>query len=123
MKTRTCEVKSKSDVLGEAEFAVYDTVAEATEAIGDEALLSLLNAQLKTNAMNTLRTLKTKGPAKGWLRDEAVSEIVSEISANPSDFPGVVGNKPALTALVEKRMNEIEARMKSGSDEDGGEEE
>ena len=122
MRTGSCEVKSKSDVLGEAEFNIYDTVAEATEALGDEALLSHLNAQIKTNAMNTLRTMKTKGPAKGWLREEAMSEIVSEISADPNAFPGVVGNKAALAALVQKRVDEIEARMKSGSD-DGGEEE
>lgn len=117
MQQRSCEVKSKSVVLGEAKWDHLETVTEAQQSLGDEQLLSLLNAQIKTNAMNALRTMETKGPTKSSLRTEAMSEIVQEISDAPGSFTDIIGNTMALEALITKRAAEIEERMKSAAAE------
>ncbi len=107
------DVSSERKVLGVAKFPVFETVKEAIdhpeEGLGEEKLLDLLNSQIKTNAMNLLRTNKTKGPTKGALRSEAWNEICQEIANR--EHPDCLGNKKALDELVEKRILIIEARM------------
>jgi len=110
-------VKSDQKELGDATYPVYETVDEAVNhpefGLGEPALLDLLNAQVKTNAMNQLRTAKTKGPTKTMLRAEATSEIVEEIGAG--QHGDAIGNRMVLEALIERRMAEIEARMTAGA--------
>ncbi|MHA2265703.1 MAG: hypothetical protein ACXAEN_25205 [Candidatus Thorarchaeota archaeon] len=110
MKTGTAEVTSESQTLGECEFTIYETGPEALESLGEEKLLDILNAQIKTNAMNQFRTAKTKGPTKSWLRGEAFNEIIMEVKQGQHEE--TLGDKNAMEALVQKRMGEIEERMK-----------
>ena len=114
------DVSSEQKILGVARFPVFETVKEAVdhpdEGLGEEKLLDLLNAQIKTNAMNLLRTNKTKGPTKGALRSEAWNEICQEIANR--EHPDCLGNKKALDDLVEKRIIIIEARMKKAENDD-----
>ena len=111
---KECPVKAKSDVVGDAKFPAFDTVEEAinhTEyGLGEQRILELINAQVKTNAMNDLRMTKTKGPTKGALRNIAFSEIMVEMNAG--EHQDVIGDEVALTALIDRRMAELETRAK-----------
>lgn len=115
MITGEADVSSEQKVIGTATFPVYETVDEAINdgewGLGEEKLLDILNAQIKTNAMNILRTARTKGPTKSALRSEAMNEIVQEISNG--EHSGCIGNKDALDSLIARRVAEIETRMKS----------
>ena len=111
---KECPVKAKSDVVGEAMFPAFDSVEEAINhpkhGLGEQRILDLINAQVKTNAMNDLRTAKTKGPTKGALRNTAFSEIMVEMAAG--EHQEVIGDEVALTVLIDRRMAELEARAK-----------
>lgn len=114
MLTGSCSVTGEKRDLGEATYPIYDSWAEVcddpTFGLGETKALDLLNAQVKTNAMNALRTAKTKGPTKTLLRSEAMNEIVNEMADGA--HRDCLGNKPALDALIERRMADIDARMK-----------
>ncbi len=118
MKIGESDVSSESKVIGSAKFPIFETIEEAMNhaeyGVGEQKLLDLLNAQVKTNAMNTLRTARTKGPTKSALRSEAMNEIVSEISNG--EHANCIGNQEALGALIDRRMAEIEARMKEAAE-------
>lgn len=105
MKTEKSEVKSKSSVVGVAEFPVYDSVAEAVEHIGEDAILKLVNTQVKTNVMNDIRAAATSKPSKKSLRNKAIASITME------EFQGVAGDEQRLQTLIEKKMGEIEAQL------------
>ena len=111
---KECPVKAKSDVVGEARFPAFDSVDEAINnseyGLGEQKVLELINAQVKTTAMNDLRTAKTKGPTKGALRNIAFSEIMVEMNAG--EHQDVIGDEVALIALIDRRMAELETRSK-----------
>ena len=111
---KECPVKAKSDVVGEARFPAFDSVDEAINnseyGLGEQKVLELINAQVKTTAMNDLRTAKTKGPTKGALRNTAFSEIMVEMAAG--EHQEVIGDEVALTVLIDRRMAELEERAK-----------
>ena len=111
---KECPVKAKSDVVGEARFPAFDSVDEAINnseyGLGEQKVLELINAQVKTTAMNDLRTAKTKGPTKGALRNTAFSEIMVEMAAG--EHQEVIGDEVALTVLIDRRMGELEERAK-----------
>lgn len=111
------EVSSrKPPSKGVAKYISYETWDEVWTgdcAIGETKALELLNAQIKTNAMNETRGALTKGPSKSLLRSEAFNEIMQEVAAG--SHTEVIGNKPALDALLQKRMDEIEARMREAA--------
>lgn len=121
MRTDKKEVKariqSKSQIVGVAEFEIYETVAEAVDHLGEEELLSLLNAQVKTNAMNKTRQAATVGPSKKALRAQATAEIINDITVaraeDPNAYADVLGDPAAMERLTTERMGEIEQRMKA----------
>ena len=110
---------------------VYETLQEALSdpnyGLGEEKILDLLNAQVKTNAMNEARMALTKGPSKSHLRSLAWSEVAEEIASG--QHRECLGNQLALDALVDNRMKVIAERMKAAAatgasgeaDEDDGE--
>lgn len=118
MQIGSSEVTGEKRHLGEAKFPIFETWEEVCNhpeyGLGEEKGLDLLNAQVKTNAMNQLRASKTKGPTKSLLRTEAMTEIVSEITSG--NHAEVIGNSMAINALVERRMKEIEQRMKAADE-------
>ena len=117
MKIGQSDVSSDRKTIGKADFPQFDSVEEALNhseyGLGDEKLLDLLNAQIKTNAMNALRTAATKGPTKAGLRSKAMSEIVSEITSG--EHQNVIGDELALNTLIAKRMGELESRAKEAA--------
>ena len=118
MKIGEAPVSSESKIIGHAKYPIADTLQEAIDhpdyGVGEQKLLDLYNAQVKTNAMNTLRTNLTKGPTKSILRAEAINEIVQEIANG--EHPDCIGNKEVLDALITRRMTQIEERMTQDQD-------
>lgn len=131
MQNCEAEVTSrKPPSKGIAKYIAYETWAEVWAGeYGETKSLELLNAQIKTNAMNETRASLTKGPSKSLLRSEAINEIMQEVASG--SHTEVIGNKPALDALVQNRMDAIEERMRAAqiaagaqfSDEDDDDEE
>ena len=117
MKFGESDVSSEQKVIGNAKYTIYETIEEAlndTEhGLGEERLLDILNAQIKTNSMNILRTNLTKGPTKSVLRMEAMNEIVQEVTAG--EHGDCVGNKDALEALIGRRIIQLELRAKEAA--------
>lgn len=103
MKMRTNEVKSKSKVVGEAEYAVYDSVGEATEGIGESTVLALVNAQVRTNALNEVRAKATGKPSKKALQMEALA------SATVEELQAVAGDVSKLQELINRKVAVLEA--------------
>lgn len=118
-------VKSESVVVGDAKYCVFDSLDEACNhseyGLGEQKVLDLINAQVKTNAMNDLRTAKTKGPTKGALRNTAFSEIMVEMTAG--DHQEVIGDEVALTSLIDRRISELEKRAKEALPPTAGDDE
>ena len=115
MKIATTDVKSKSQVVGQAEYPQFDTIEEAMNAetygLGEAKCLELINAQVRTNEMNKVRGFATGGPSKTVLRQQATSEIIAEIVAG--EHQEAVGNEMALSSLIEARMAQLEAARKA----------
>jgi len=105
MRKDTTEVRSRGTVVAIIDYNVYDSVTEAVEGLGEATALSLINAQVKTNARNTARAGATGKPSKTKLRQMAFSEISVE------EFSGVAGDALLLENLVNQKMAEIEARL------------
>lgn len=105
MIKKTASVKSKKDVVGTAEYLVFDSVAEAVGELSEPKVLSLINAQYRTNAMNVVRSGATGKPSKTYLRNLAWTRV------SPDEFESVAGDYDALQALVERKMAEVEKEI------------
>ncbi len=94
MIEKQTDVKSKSQVVGQAEYAVYDSVQEAAEHLGVEKALELINAQVRTNAMNEVRGSATGKPSKKKLREAA------QVRATPEQWASVAGDSVAIENML-----------------------
>jgi hypothetical protein len=112
MKTERAEVKSQSKVVGTAEYPIYEAIQEALTDVGEEKVLALINAQVRTNAMNQVRAEATAKPSSKRLMSIAMSEIT------PEEFAQVAGDPVAMNSLIESKMAEVKARFENGSDDD-----
>ena len=99
VQKKTSVVKSKSESVGVAEYPVYDAVTEAVEDMGDEALLKLINAQVRTNSMNTVRAAATGAPSRKTLEIEALSRIPLQ------EYQEAAGDGQALRLLIDKYVD------------------
>lgn len=107
MQTEQIEVRSKGDVVGTADYNIYVSTEEALRDIGEEKLLELVNSQVKTNAMNTVRGEKTGSPSQKYLRSQAVARLTME------EFTSAAGDAAALDLIIERHMAEIKASHES----------
>ena len=114
MLTKSAEVKSKSKVVGTAEYPEYQSAQEAVEALGEAEMLKILNQQIRTNAMNEVRA--STQPSKENIRTEAMASITAE------EWSQVAGDMPAMKKLLAERIKVVEAKYnvvsKEESDED-----
>ena len=101
MKNLEVDVKSKSDVVGVAQYPEYDNVEEAVVDKGEVYILSLINAQARTNAMNTVRNAAVGRPSKKKLMRKARASIT------PQEFTEVAGDADAIDALVDAKVKEL----------------
>jgi len=91
--------------VAEATVKIAETVQEALELDGEQALLDKRNALTLTNEMNRLRTLAASGPSKNALRDKAMSTIT------PEEWQSVAGDTAAIKSLVAQRIESIKQEM------------
>jgi len=101
MKYGEKEVMSESKVVGKATYPIYETWEEAEKALGD-AGLAKLNAQVRTDEMNKVRSEFNKPQSKSALRSKALGSITVE------EFTSCQGDEAKLNALIERKMAEIE---------------
>jgi len=109
MKKATSEVRSKSRVVATCEYEVFDSVAEAVEAKGEQSILNLINAQVRTNAMNLARAKATGKPSRKALEAEALSLITIE------EFQACAGDQVELRNLINRKVAELEAKYAAGA--------
>jgi hypothetical protein len=105
MKTETKDVFSQQKKVAAAEYQVFDSIGEAVDTLGDLAVLDLINAQHKTNALNNARTLASAKPSKRALEIQAQARITA------SEFASVAGDPARIRALIDSKIKEIEAEV------------
>lgn len=105
MQMKTKDVKSKTNSVGIAEYPAYDSTTEAVEDKGEDVVLSLINAQVRTNAMNLIRSNATGKVSKKALMQMALATLTVE------DFASVAGDTIALQNLLDKKGAEIQADL------------
>ena len=113
MKNGSADVKTKGKILEEkAQFEIFDTVAEALESKGEATTLSLINRQNATDAKNAVRAkYATPKASKRALRADAMALITGQ------EWADNAGNKEALAALIDTKVEELVAQLKSSSPE------
>ena len=120
MLTKETDVKSAKNLVGVATYPIYQGVDEAVEDLGDERLLSILNAQIRTNAMNEVRAAATATPSKSRLYKMATQAVVTD----PKALQALSQDPSQLDALIEAKLVEIKADLKEkkieGGEDDGG---
>ncbi len=108
------DVKSKSKKVGEATYPVYENVDEAVEKLGAEALLKALNAQIRTNALNAVRSDNVVGPvSKTRAMKQATHEMVSDMAA----IQRFGGDPAGWEAEIDRRVAVIMAEGAAGAAE------
>ena len=111
MKLESQSVKSRDKnsgdtvEIGQANFPVYDSVAEGVEHEGEEKCLEFVNAQVRTNEMNRVRALARGGPSKNKLKQLAIAEIA------PETWQEIAGDIAAIDKVISEKIEEISARM------------
>ena len=106
MENASVEVRSNRAVVGTAKYLVYASTAEAVEHEGEEKLLGILNAQIRTNAMNAVRSLANPSVSKVSIRMEVMSGMSTE------DVLAFAGNKAGLQEYVEAEADHLYAERK-----------
>ena len=95
MKEIDVEAKSGGKVVATGKAKQYESLAEAIKDQGGETkVLSLINAQLKTNVMNTLRRPKSEVAAMASLLAKAKKE-------NPALYQKALENMKKLGIPIE----------------------
>ena len=79
MQTKTVDVKSQKEVVGVAEFPIFDNTTEAAEHLGDGTCTAMINAQVRTNAMNNVRQSAVGKPSKLNQRYDALARLDAQV--------------------------------------------
>jgi hypothetical protein len=115
MKMHSAPVKSKvngvTTQVGTANYPQYDSVDEARQSISEDVLLSVINVQVKTNAMNKIRQEAVGGPTKKELHNKAMAwlaknDVEALVAASVQGDEAVAA---LVDATVEKLREEAEA--------------
>lgn len=111
MKTKTYPVSStidgKRQVIGEATYFEFETLAEAVEQFGEAGVLALVNSQHKTNEMNKVRAEFTAGPSRESLENEA---MVILTTTRLADLQAAAGDAQKIGALREEVIEELKKK-------------
>lgn len=109
MQNATADVKSDKVLVGEAKYPVYESTSEAAAAEGEDKLLGLLNAQIRTNAMNAIRQAANPSVSKIGIKLEVMTEMTTD------KVLSFAGDKAALQEYVETEAERIYAERKAAS--------
>jgi len=114
MKNGEADVRTKGKILEEkAVFEIFDSVAEALETKGEETCLSLINRQNATDAKNAIRSkYATPKASKRALRADAMALLTGD------EWASAAGNKEALESLIDSKVDELVAQLKSETSSD-----
>jgi hypothetical protein len=104
MKSGQKEVRSKSKVVGTAEYPMYDSVAEAIEHEGEAETLKLINQQRCTNACNTIRRNATTGPSMEQLKIEVLTNLTTD------ELRSIQGDPVKAEAFMRRKIDEAKAK-------------
>lgn len=104
MKAGQKEVRSKSKVVGLADYPIYDSVAEAIEAEGEVEVLKLLNQQRCTNSCNTIRRNATTGPSVEQLKIEVITNLTAD------ELRSIQGDPVKAEAFMRRKIEELKAK-------------
>ena len=99
-------VRRDSKVVDTITVPIYESVSEACEEQGEDKILARLNAQIKTDLVNTARAAslpKTSGKA---LRDKA---YVSVASTRTDELIACDGDDAKITALIDDEFENLKA--------------
>ena len=109
MKYESVPVKSRVNdetiTVGDANFAVYDSLEEAASTEGEQKCLEFVNAQVRTNEMNKVRALAKGGPSKTKLYRMAIIEISGE------QWAEAAGDQLKIDEMLAVKIKEIGERM------------
>jgi len=114
MQKGTNEVKSGGEVVGEASYDIFDALNEAVENLGEPECVKLINAQIRTNALNEVRSVATGKPSKARIKDLAIDELCKEdydLAAENAESQGISLGVALKSILAEK---EAEIRERHG---------
>lgn len=105
VREKQADGKKARKHVGNAEFPIYDSTDEAIEGQGEARALELLNAQIRTNALNNLRALQRPGgaPSMKALRTEALGRITGE------EWVSIAGDPVKIEAKILEKIDEIKA--------------
>jgi len=109
MKTKVSDVKSKSVVVGQADYEVFDSVPEAIDFLGEAVVLDLINSQHRTNKLNAVRAAATGKPSKSSLKLRAMSELTVD------ELISIAGDPNALERLLDKKIAEMEEAIEAAA--------
>ena len=104
MEILRVDVKSKSKVVGTAEYEKFDSVDEAKDFFGESPLLGIVNAQHRTNKMNVIRTAANPTQSKRTLQYQVMASLTTE------ELIAIHGDSEALERLVASKIKELEAQ-------------
>ena len=107
MQEKSADVKSKGASVGTATFPEYDATTEAVVAQGEATILAIINKQIKTDAMNAVRSDATGKPSGKALQMKAFQEILATTD------PAVLAELAADEVKMNEAMNVLIARYKA----------
>jgi len=107
-QNQSAEVRSKGKIIATAEYPKYDSVQEALDGMGEDATLSLVNAMVKTNAMNSARSANSTKKNKTVLTHKAIAWLGENngFSAENQELHG--GVQGCIDAKVKELQEETE---------------
>jgi hypothetical protein len=115
MQTGNAEVKCKGKVVGVATFEVFDSVDEAIDTFGEEAVLELVNTQNSTNARNRIRANSSTSMSKKTLRTEAMRRL----TASPELCAQIGGSMEKMEEILQSIEKEIVAENEAAASANG----
>ncbi|KKM28164.1 hypothetical protein LCGC14_1567380 [marine sediment metagenome] len=105
MQTGTHPVRSGGEVVGQASFTIYDSIEEAIENLGPAETTAKINAQLRTDALNAVRSEHTGKPTKIRIKEMAIEELTKE------DHDRIAGDTSVLKEVIAAREAAIRNRL------------
>lgn len=107
MKSKSIDIKFKSEVVDSIEVPIYETIEEAQEVFTPEALLQLINSQNRANLANAKRAEhRPSKSGKKQLFKEAYAYCFENYA---EELTSKIGDLAVLESYVESKIEEMQA--------------
>ena len=118
--TKTTKVMGGKKNLGNVEYQIFDTSAEAVSSLGEEEVVRLVNVQNKTSTMNRYRQQFQIGPPTKERINQVALQRLSGNADLLQEFAALGGDvarpEAFMNTLREQVKTELEAAAKSRAD-------